>query len=98
MLALAVSDCGSTKDKVAPPANGGQAQGSKVGATVPLLTSPFWQAYNNYVPKMAQQLGVEAMPTVNANSDPAKLIIDLNNLLNQDVKGLVVPRWTRRPW
>ncbi|WP_158887777.1 sugar ABC transporter substrate-binding protein [Amycolatopsis anabasis] len=87
VLALAVSGCGSTKDKSAAD-NGGQ--GGKVGATVPLLTSPFWQSYNNYVPKMAQQQGVEALPTVNANSDPTKLITDLNNLLNQGVKGLVV--------
>ncbi|UJW32827.1 sugar ABC transporter substrate-binding protein [Saccharothrix sp. AJ9571] len=86
VLTLAVGACGSTKDAAAPaPGGGGQ-----VGATVPLLTSPFWQAYNNYVPQMATAEGVEALPTVNANSDPTKLITDLNNLLNQGVKGLVV--------
>ncbi|MGA6166120.1 sugar ABC transporter substrate-binding protein [Amycolatopsis magusensis] len=86
VLTLALGACGSTKDAAAPaPGGGGQ-----VGATVPLLTSPFWQAYNNYVPQMATAEGVEALPTVNANSDPTKLITDLNNLLNQGVKGLVV--------
>ncbi|WP_026360042.1 sugar ABC transporter substrate-binding protein [Amycolatopsis nigrescens] len=88
VLALAVSGCGSTKDASAPAQNSGG--GGKAGATVPLLTSPFWQAYNNYVPKMAQELGVDALPTVNANSDPTKLITDMNNLLNQNVKGMVV--------
>ncbi|MFD8493585.1 sugar ABC transporter substrate-binding protein [Amycolatopsis sp. NPDC059657] len=88
MASLALTACGSTKDK--PAGDGGQAQGGKVGATVPLLTSPFWQAYNNYVPKMAQQSGVDALPTVNADSDSAKQITDIGNLLNQGVRGLVV--------
>ncbi|QWF78270.1 sugar ABC transporter substrate-binding protein [Amycolatopsis sp. CA-230715] len=87
-LALTASACGSTKDKAAPAA--GSGGGGKVGATVPLLTSPFWQAYNGYVPKMAQEAGIEALPTVNADSDPAKLITDMNTLLNQGVKGMVV--------
>ncbi|MFD5245560.1 sugar ABC transporter substrate-binding protein [Amycolatopsis sp. NPDC058340] len=87
-LGLALSACGSTKNSAAnAPQPGG---GGKVGATIPLLTSPFWQAYNNYVPLKAKEQGVEALPTVNADSDPAKQITDINTLLNQGVKGLVV--------
>ncbi|RSN26936.1 ABC transporter substrate-binding protein [Amycolatopsis sp. WAC 04169] len=86
-LGLALSACGSTKDNAPQPGAGG---GGKVGATIPLLTSPFWQAYNNYVPLKAKEQGVEALPTVNADSDPAKQITDINTLLNQGVKGLVV--------
>ncbi|RZQ60699.1 sugar ABC transporter substrate-binding protein [Amycolatopsis suaedae] len=85
---LALTACGSTRDNAAPQPGGGQ--GGTVGATVPLLTSPFWQAYNNYVPQKASAEGVQVLPTVNANSDPTKLITDMNNLLNQGVKGLVV--------
>nr|WP_143253956.1 sugar ABC transporter substrate-binding protein [Amycolatopsis keratiniphila] len=86
-LGLVLSACGSTKDNAPRPGAGG---GGKVGATIPLLTSPFWQAYNNYVPLKAKEQGVEALPTVNADSDPAKQITDINTLLNQGVKGLVV--------
>nr|WP_221471794.1 sugar ABC transporter substrate-binding protein [Amycolatopsis umgeniensis] len=86
---MALSACGSTKDN-APSSGGGGAQGGKVGATIPLLTSPFWQAYNNYVPQKAKEQGVDALPTVNADSDSAKQITDINTLLNQGVKGLVV--------
>jgi len=86
-LGLALSACGSTKDNAPKPGAGG---GGKVGATIPLLTSPFWQAYNNYVPLKAKEQGVEALPTVNADSDSAKQITDVNTLLNQGVKGLVV--------
>ncbi|MGK4595572.1 sugar ABC transporter substrate-binding protein [Amycolatopsis sp. w19] len=86
-LGLALSACGSTKNNAATAPQGG---GGKVGATIPLLTSPFWQAYNNYVPLKAKEQGVEALPTVNADSDPAKQITDINTLLNQGIKGLVV--------
>ncbi|QXV62414.1 sugar ABC transporter substrate-binding protein [Amycolatopsis sp. TNS106] len=89
VLGLTLSACGSTKNNAAnaPQGAGG---GGKVGATIPLLTSPFWQAYNNYVPLKAKEQGVEALPTVNADSDSAKQITDINTLLNQGVKGLVV--------
>ncbi|WP_233621372.1 sugar ABC transporter substrate-binding protein [Amycolatopsis sp. WAC 04182] len=86
-LGLTLTACGSTKDNAPQPGAGG---GGKVGATIPLLTSPFWQAYNNYVPQKAKEQGVEALPTVNADSDSAKQITDINTLLNQGVKGLVV--------
>ncbi|MFJ2741131.1 sugar ABC transporter substrate-binding protein [Streptomyces sp. NPDC087440] len=85
--ALALSACGSTKDAGAAGAAGGEG---KVGVVLPLLTSPFWQSYNDYVPKMAKEEKVDALKTVNSNSDPAQQITDINNQLNQGVKGLVV--------
>ncbi|MEU9118886.1 sugar ABC transporter substrate-binding protein [Streptomyces sp. NPDC048506] len=84
--ALALAACGSTKD-----ASAGEGGGEgKVGVVLPLLTSPFWQSYNDYVPKMATSEGVDALKTVNSNSDPSQQITDINNQLNQGVKGLVV--------
>ncbi|MEU7637059.1 MULTISPECIES: sugar ABC transporter substrate-binding protein [unclassified Streptomyces] len=86
--ALALTACGSTKDAASSGGAGGGE--GKVGVVLPLLTSPFWQAYNDYVPKMATSQGVDALKTVNSNSDPAQQITDINNQLNQGVKGLVV--------
>ncbi|MFC7309672.1 sugar ABC transporter substrate-binding protein [Streptomyces monticola] len=86
---LLLAACGSTKDTAAG-AGGGDASGGKVGVIVPLLTSPFWQSYNDYVPKMAKTQGVDALKTVNSNSDSAQQITDINNQLNQGVRGLVV--------
>ncbi|KPI17537.1 Periplasmic binding protein domain containing protein [Actinobacteria bacterium OK074] len=87
-LTLGLAACGSTNDT---GASGASADGTgKVGVILPLLTSPFWQAYNDYVPKMATSEGVDALKTVNSNSDPAQQITDVNNELNQGVKGLVV--------
>ncbi|MET7847860.1 sugar ABC transporter substrate-binding protein [Streptomyces avermitilis] len=85
---LALSACGSTKDSTASGGGGGGT--GKVGVILPLLTSPFWQSYNDYVPKMAKSEGVDALKTVNSNSDPSQQITDINNQLNQGVKGLVV--------
>lgn len=86
---LLLAACGSTKD-TAGGAGGGGGAGGKVGVIVPLLTSPFWQSYNYYVPKMAKREGVDALKTVNSNSDSAQQITDINNQLNQGVGGLVV--------
>ncbi|MFG2742174.1 sugar ABC transporter substrate-binding protein [Streptomyces chartreusis] len=85
---LVLAACGSTKDSGASSAEGGGS--GKVGVILPLLTSPFWQSYNDYVPKMADSEGVDALKTVNSNSDPSQQITDINNQLNQNVKGLVV--------
>ncbi|MFE2045629.1 sugar ABC transporter substrate-binding protein [Streptomyces sp. NPDC059477] len=87
--ALALTACGSTEDTGGADASGGGGEG-QVGVILPLLTSPFWQSYNDYVPKMAESEGVDALKTVNSNSDPSQQITDINNQLNQGVKGLIV--------
>lgn len=67
----------------------GPAQG-RIGVNLPLLTSPFWQAYNAYLPQMAKALGVDILAPVNSNQDPAQQITDVANLINLGAKGLVV--------
>ncbi|MFE9450804.1 sugar ABC transporter substrate-binding protein [Streptomyces sp. NPDC006739] len=86
---LALAACGSTKDTGASGGARGGGTG-EVGVVLPLLTSPFWQSYNDYVPKMAKSEGVRTLKTVNSNSDPSQQITDIDNELNQGVKGLVV--------
>ena len=88
-LAAGVIACGSDNGGGGSSSGGGQTSG-KVGVELPLLTSPFWQAYNNYVPQMAKGAGVSILPPVNADSEPSKQITDVQNLLSQNVKGLVV--------
>ncbi len=72
---------------------GGAAQAAdagKVGLGLPLLTSPFWQAYANYLPKYAKDMSIDILAPVNSNNDPAQQITDMNNLLNLGAKGIVV--------
>ncbi|MGH8779519.1 sugar ABC transporter substrate-binding protein [Paraburkholderia sp.] len=62
----------------------------KVGLGLPLLTSPFWESYNNYLPKYAKQMGIDILAPVNSNNDPAQQITDMNNMVNLGAKGIVV--------
>lgn len=78
--------CGSIYD-----VGGGKRSGpGEVGATVPMLTTPFWQAYSGYLPEKAAEEHVRTLSTLSADNDAAKLITHMNNLLNQGVHGLVV--------
>ncbi|NUU20288.1 MAG: sugar ABC transporter substrate-binding protein [Streptomycetaceae bacterium] len=82
--------CGSTNGGASGDHGTGDGTAGKTGVIVPLLTSPFWQAYKDYIPVKARESGVSTLPTVNSDSDAAQQITDMNNLLNQGVKGLVV--------
>lgn len=66
------------------------ADTAKVGLGLPLLTSPFWESYNNYLPKYAKQMGIDILAPVNSNNDPAQQITDMNNMVNLGAKGIVV--------
>ncbi|MDX3246747.1 sugar ABC transporter substrate-binding protein [Streptomyces sp. ME18-1-4] len=80
----AVTACGGGTSSTTDTASG------KVGVVLPLLTSPFWESYNSYVPKQAAAQDVRLLQTVNSDSDPSKQITDIQNLLAQNAKGLVV--------
>jgi ribose transport system substrate-binding protein len=87
MTAAALAAC------VAGIAASGGAQAAdagKIGLGLPLLTSPFWQSYNNYLPKYAKEMGLDILAPVNSNGDPAQQITDMNNLLNLGAKGIAV--------
>ncbi|WP_322048464.1 sugar ABC transporter substrate-binding protein [Paraburkholderia sp. J67] len=75
---------------LAAPSASQAADASKVGLGLPLLTSPFWQSYNNYLGTYAKQMGVDILAPVNSNNDPAQQITDMNNMINLGAKGIVV--------
>lgn len=83
----AVAACVAT---LAVPAASRAADLGKVGLGLPLLTSPFWQSYNNYLSVYAKQMGVDILAPVNSNNDPAQQITDMNNMTNLGAKGIVV--------
>jgi ribose transport system substrate-binding protein len=72
------------------PAAASAAEVGKVGLGLPLLTSPFWQSYNNYLGVYAKQDGIDVLAPVNSNNDPAQQITDMNNMINLGAKGIVV--------
>ncbi|MDH6626491.1 ribose transport system substrate-binding protein [Streptomyces sp. LBL] len=80
----AVTACGGGSGNSTDTASG------EVGVVLPLLTSPFWESYNSDIPQQAAAQDVRVLETVNSDSDPSKQITDIQNLLAQNVKGLVV--------
>lgn len=63
---------------------------SKIGVELPLLTSPFWQAYDDYITSDAQHDGIDLLPPLSANGDTNKFLTDVQNLIAQGVRGLVL--------
>lgn len=81
LSALAVVACGSS---------GAIAQDSgPIGVNIPLLTSPFWQAYQAYLPVYAEELGINMLEPVNSDYDSAKQMTDMANLLTLGAKAIV---------
>ncbi|MFF4728698.1 hypothetical protein ACFY3M_25740 [Streptomyces mirabilis] len=68
LVAGLATGCGG---KGSGEAGGGSTASGEVGVVLPFLTSPFWQAYNHYVPQQAAAQGVDALPTVNSDSSEA---------------------------
>lgn len=60
-----------------------------IGVNIPLLTSPFWQAYQAYLPTYAEELGINMLEPVNSDYDSAKQITDMTNLLTLGAKAIV---------
>jgi ABC-type sugar transport system substrate-binding protein len=66
------------------------ASGPRVGVELPLLTSPFWQAYDQYLPRYAQQYGIALLPPSDANGDENKFLTDVQSMIGEGVQGLVL--------
>ncbi|MDT4922861.1 MAG: ribose transport system substrate-binding protein [Pseudonocardiales bacterium] len=60
-----------------------------VGVDYPRSDSDFWNAYIKYVPKMAGELGLN-IKTTNSQNDISKLQSDVQTLVSEGVKGVVI--------
>ena len=72
---------------VAAPALAGEGS---VGVNYSILTSPFWTAYDRYIQKYSQELGVPILAPINSQQDSAKQITDVQNLINLGAGALIV--------
>ncbi len=64
-------------------------QPAMVGVDLPLLTSPFWQAYDRYIVKDARAMGIDMLAPVNSNYDTAQQITDMRAFMNGGASGIV---------
>ncbi len=66
------------------------AAAGPVGVSLPLLTSPFWTSYKDYVPAMADKLGVSTLEPVNADGKKDQQLTQIASLVSQGAKALVL--------
>jgi simple sugar transport system substrate-binding protein/ribose transport system substrate-binding protein len=73
----------------AAPSDGGGGSAPLVGVDYPRSDTDFWNAYIRYVPQMAQKAGVTTK-TTNSQNDVAKLAANVQTLVSEGVKGIVM--------
>ncbi len=94
LLAAACSSSKKDSQNTSPAGTGGgtgavSAGGDLVGVDYPRSDSDFWNSYIKYVPQMASQLGLK-IKTTNSQNNIAQLQSDVQTLLAQNVKGVVI--------
>jgi ABC-type sugar transport system substrate-binding protein len=82
--ALLVAACGNGSNS-----GGGGGGGKVVGVDYPRSDSDFWNSYIKYVPQFGKQLGID-LKTTNSENDIAKLAANVQALMGQGVKGVVL--------
>ena len=85
VAALLATACSSTSSS----SGGGGGSHPLVGVDYPRSDSDFWNAYIKYVPQMAGQLGLK-LKTTNSQNDISKLVDNVQTLVAQSVKGVVI--------
>lgn len=93
--ALAISGClaaacgGNSGTGNGGSAGGGDAAKPLIGVDYPRSDTDFWNSYISYVPKFAGELGTETK-TTNSQNDIAKLTSNVQTLVGQGVKSVVM--------
>ncbi|WP_426592419.1 sugar ABC transporter substrate-binding protein [Cellulomonas sp. McL0617] len=91
LLAACSSSSTPGNDGTSGSSGGATGGGSRplVGVDYPRSDSDFWNAYINYVPEKADTVGVD-LKTTNSQNDISKLADNVQTLVAQGVKGVVM--------
>jgi ABC-type sugar transport system substrate-binding protein len=81
LTCLGIAGCSSS--------SGGSSGKPLVGVDYPRSDSDFWNAYIKYAPQMAKSTGVD-IKTTNSQNDISKLADNVQTLIAQGVKGVVM--------
>jgi ABC-type sugar transport system substrate-binding protein len=87
VTALAACGGGSSGGQ---PAGGGADNSPLIGSDYPRSDTDFWNAYIRYTPDEAKSLGIANLKTTNSENDVAKLTANVQTLLSEGVKGVVM--------
>jgi ABC-type sugar transport system substrate-binding protein len=71
-------------------ASGGASGSALIGLDYPRSDTDFWNAYIRYAPQKAKTLGITNLKTTNSENDVAKLASNVQTLLSQGAKGIVM--------
>lgn len=87
----ALAACGGgTGGGTAASGSGGGDSAPLIGSDYPRSDTDFWNAYIRYTPQEAQSLGITNLKTTNSENDIAKLTANVQTLVSQGVKGVVM--------
>lgn len=67
----------------------GAQQPAVIGISVPVLQNPFWRSFADFATSTAKALGAQVVVT-DANQSDSKQLDDIQGLIAQGVKGLVI--------
>ncbi|HEY8584059.1 MAG TPA: hypothetical protein VIL49_13985, partial [Capillimicrobium sp.] len=87
-LAGGAAACGSD-DGGSSGSSGGSAEDAQIAFSITSLTDPYRVITNQLVQQYAKEAGLDLLPTVDAQSDPAKQITDFSTVIGQGVDGIV---------
>jgi ABC-type sugar transport system substrate-binding protein len=88
-LVLTASAC-STFSSGGSSGGSGSSGTGKVGYSESFLTDPFQVQLVKQISQQAKKQGVDVLPATNANNDPGKQSTDIQTLLGEGVKGLIL--------
>jgi len=82
-LAIGISGCGGNTGSTAP------ADAPTIGFSISTLSNPFFVSMRDAAQQKANELGVNLL-VLDASDQPAQQINDIENLVNQGVKAIVI--------
>ena len=85
---LAAAGCNSSD----PSPGGGTDAGAsaQIAVDLPRADSDFWNSYAKYIPRFAQETGINLMTPTNSQNDIAKLVANAQALTSQGAKAIVM--------
>jgi simple sugar transport system substrate-binding protein/ribose transport system substrate-binding protein len=86
-FALTATGCGGSGDT---PAGGTGGDKPQIAVDLPRADSDFWNSYAKYVPRFAQDEGINLMAPTNSQNDIAKLVANAQALTSQGAKAIVM--------
>jgi ribose transport system substrate-binding protein len=66
------------------------SSGGAIGVSIPLLTTDFWRVFSASAEAEIKARGINALEIVNAGGDAAQQLADIDALVSQGAKGIIV--------